>query len=407
MNHEPKHFAYIDAVRGLAFLAVITFHTAGVVGAFSGKAFLQGSYGVQLFFLASAITLCNSMAVRQQEDRFPVLYFYLRRLFRIAPLFWCAMLFYWLFPAIMPSYWLGEWAPNGVHPSYFVLTALFLHGWNPFTFNSIVPGGWSIAVEMTFYLIFPFLFRLVNTPKKAALAVLFSIFYLKLLVHVGSHDPHSICDELRIHFFPGTPDFIWNFFAGLWFPSQLPVFLVGFLVYQLLKNGAIQTAMKSRFWANFLLFSCLLLLAGFFTQRGGFVPAFLLIVFALAGIIVSMSGGALRWLANRGICYIGKISYSCYLVHFAALGIVLRLLGIHLTDTARFFDAGKPALNFAWFLAIFAIALGLTVIIATATLHLIENPGISLGRKLIRRIAALSEARSPVVSPPASPLQRP
>jgi hypothetical protein len=55
-----------------------------------------------------------------------------------------------MFPNVMPAFWLSKWALAGVHTSYFVLTALFLHGWNPYTFNSIVPGGWSIAVEMTF-----------------------------------------------------------------------------------------------------------------------------------------------------------------------------------------------------------------------------------------------------------------
>jgi len=34
-------------------------------------------------------------------------------------------------------------------------TALFVHGFHPQTINSVVPGGWSIAVEMTFYAVFP------------------------------------------------------------------------------------------------------------------------------------------------------------------------------------------------------------------------------------------------------------
>ena len=34
-------------------------------------------------------------------------------------------------------------------------TAFFLHGLHPEAINSVIPGGWSIAVEMTFYLFFP------------------------------------------------------------------------------------------------------------------------------------------------------------------------------------------------------------------------------------------------------------
>ena len=103
-----------------------------------------------------------------------------------------------------------------------------------------------------------------------------------------------------------------------------------------------------------------------------------------------MSGAALRWLVNPYICYVGKISYSCYLVHFAALGITLKLLGIHLTGDLPFFDAGNSLFNFFLFFKIIVIALALTVIISTITLHLIENPGIALGRKIIQRITARS-----------------
>jgi peptidoglycan/LPS O-acetylase OafA/YrhL len=59
---------------------------------------------------------------------------------------------------------------DGFGPRYFLeneshITTLnvlsnftFLHGFNPYWITSLVPGGWSIAVEMTFYIILPFLF---------------------------------------------------------------------------------------------------------------------------------------------------------------------------------------------------------------------------------------------------------
>lgn len=194
---EPGHFAYIDAVRGLAFLAVLTVHTALTVGHFfSQNILIKAGYGVQLFFLASAITLCHSMSARKKVDAFPIFFFYLRRLFRIAPLFWAAIVFYWTFPHIMPTFWLSQWAPAGVHPSYFVLTTLFLHGWHPYTFTSIVPGGWSIAVEMTFYILFPLIFYFLGLSlKRTVVAVLSGILYVNLLGHVDLW--------LRQHFFPG------------------------------------------------------------------------------------------------------------------------------------------------------------------------------------------------------------
>jgi peptidoglycan/LPS O-acetylase OafA/YrhL len=97
------------------------------------------------------------------------------------------------------------------------------------------------------------------------------------------------------------------------------------------------------------------------------------------------------------IRYIGKISYSCYLVHFAALGITLRLFGIHLTSDMQSFDTGHAFSNLLLFGKIWIVALGLTVIFSTLTLHLIENPGIALGKKLIQRINSLS-GRAPLIS---------
>src|ERR1700733_7252186 len=116
---DPERFAYIDAVRGLAFLAVLCAHIAMSVNVPGRVILMGGMFGVQLFFLASAITLCYSMDARSKVEARPVLSFYLRRLFRIAPLFWLAMLFYWLFPNVMPAFWVGERVPFGARAPYY------------------------------------------------------------------------------------------------------------------------------------------------------------------------------------------------------------------------------------------------------------------------------------------------
>ena len=183
----------------MAFLAVLVMHCTIVTGPFFGSSLLaQGNYGVQLFFLASAITLCHSMASRMQADKYPVFYFFLRRFFRIAPLFWLAMVFYWTCPQSMPPGWYREWVGTDVQPSYFVLTALFLHGWHPFSFNCIVPGGWSIAVEMTFYVFFPLLFLWLHSLKRSAAAVLLGLLYSVFALHF-------LLPQLRHFLYPGIP----------------------------------------------------------------------------------------------------------------------------------------------------------------------------------------------------------
>jgi len=391
---EPDRYAYIDAVRGFAFLSVLVVHCTWVTGPFSGwDVFAQGNYGVQLFFLASAITLCHSMAERRKVDRHPVLYFYTRRFFRIAPLFWLAMIFYWTCPQAMPPHWYAEWVTTDVHPSYFVLTGMFLHGWHPSTFNCIVPGGWSIAVEMNFYLFFPLIFYFLNSLKKAAVAV-----FVGLLL--GNPALHFVFPVLRQHFDPAISDRVWEFYKYHCFPSQLTVFLIGVLGYHLLQKDLLAQLRKSRFWSAALLLFCgMILLSLLHNGQTTVVPISMFVVLALAGIIIAISGD-LPWVVNPVICYIGKISYSCYLVHFAVLYTTIKLLGVHVSMNFPLYDGGHSLTN-AWFaLKLFALTLLFTAIISTATMHLIENPGIALGKKLIRRINRPGQIPSTVPKPP-------
>src|SRR5690349_4567081 len=87
----PKLFA-IDSLRGLAAMQVIAFHLATMPNSHLATApwtrpFIEhGNSGVTLFFLISAFTLGLSMKTRSGEKH-PLLSFWMRRLFRIFPLF--------------------------------------------------------------------------------------------------------------------------------------------------------------------------------------------------------------------------------------------------------------------------------------------------------------------------------
>ena len=154
---ETKKYDYIDALRGIAILGVMLVHSRGIVEPSSyilSKISSAGSRGVQLFYIASALTLFLSMSSRKKTERHPYICFFLRRFFRIAPAFYTAIIVYSLYYGLAPRYW----APNGIDWWYIPLTAMFLHGWHPETITSVVPGGWSIAFEMTFYLFVPYLF---------------------------------------------------------------------------------------------------------------------------------------------------------------------------------------------------------------------------------------------------------
>lgn len=90
-----KKLEYINILRGVAVLMVILVHTSQSV---KGIHFITyeiaayGQMGVQLFFILSAYTLCLSMEKRGASEG--LMPFYLRRYFRIAPLYYFGILFY-------------------------------------------------------------------------------------------------------------------------------------------------------------------------------------------------------------------------------------------------------------------------------------------------------------------------
>src|SRR5258708_40074536 len=106
-----------------------------------------GAQGVQLFFVVSAMTLMMSWNARRDG---PVR-FWLRRLFRIAPMFWVAIVIH---EGVNAS-GLYRWHDN--NPGDILLAAVFLHGWSLPAMNHVVPGGWTVGAEMMFYAVFPLL----------------------------------------------------------------------------------------------------------------------------------------------------------------------------------------------------------------------------------------------------------
>jgi len=106
----------------------------------------------------------------------------------------------------------------------------------------------------------------------------------------------------------------------------------------------------------------------------------------MAGIIVALSGQTMPLLINAWLRYLGKISYSCYLIHFAVLSLVLKYFKIDISLFAHHVNSLSSLENFFIYLKITVMTLVITTGISTLTLHLVENPGIALGRRLIERL---------------------
>jgi peptidoglycan/LPS O-acetylase OafA/YrhL len=366
MAAQPDRLESIDALRGIAFLGVLMVHAGQTTPAFLWKNVTTiGAFGVSLFFIASAFTLLSSHHQRRNAEASPTLAFFIRRVFRIVPLFWAGIVFYY----VIYGTWNRGWAEGSLNWFHFGLTALLLHGWHPDTINAAVPGGWSIAAEFGFYALAPFLFVLIKDWRRALVA------YLVAMVVAAASTMLLLETSLLSEIFPAVPEWRRDSFVFLWLPFHLPTFVLGFLAYYLLpKYRAFGASVKRAclIAVCVALITCAIVLP---LRANDYVLPVL-----LAGFVVALIADPIPLLVNRWICALGTVSFSAYITHFAALKVIQKLL--------ERLPPIDPELSF---LLLFCSALAVTAVTSWLTYRWIEQPGIALGRKLLQEVRKRSE----------------
>ena len=133
---------YIDILRGIAILMVMLVHTSQAVNGVSqvvGNIDRYGQMGVQLFFVASAYTLCFSRIKRAEEQQ-PTIFFLIRRFFRVAPLYYVAIVGYFLAESNTHILALIRMPYSLYNFETITANILFIHGFILSANNNIVPG---------------------------------------------------------------------------------------------------------------------------------------------------------------------------------------------------------------------------------------------------------------------------
>jgi peptidoglycan/LPS O-acetylase OafA/YrhL len=198
------------------------------------------------------------------------------------------------------------------------LNALFLHGFSPAAINSAVPGGWSIAVEMSFYLVFPLLIGLGTGRAHRVVHMLLFALLSWLLLGV------AVTTWLESRFDLPT---IFLYYSQL---TQFPIFPVGICIYFFSVRGERQ---HLRLLAAIAVTWLGLAFVGKFLFGLNTRPFFWFQI-ALFGLLIHFFVTQrihLKWLA-----FLGAQSYSMYLFHFAVIDALAMLLpaGWHTGATA-------------------------------------------------------------------------
>jgi peptidoglycan/LPS O-acetylase OafA/YrhL len=364
----PHRYAFIDALRGYAILMVIAVHTSQFFNDLPPPVRLladQGARGVQLFFVASALTLCLSWQARGDGAAA----FYMRRLFRIAPMFWLAIAYFVWHEGFGPQFY----APDGIGLRHVAMTALFVHGWLPDTITSVVPGGWSVADEVTFYAVFPLLMLFWKRVNLAGAVV----FAIAVVVFFGEINDVAINYGVRL---PQPERQLWFVLIWLWFPSQAGCFAVGMVLAKVAHRKLPLPAAKLLLALSIAAAITLAL----------YPPSKLQTPYGLAfaGLTLALMNYQPRWLVNSAIAWIGKVSFSAYLIHLAIIPFFPLLTPF-----------AMPTLDYGVMMLIITAA---TVAISSITYLYIEKPMIRLGERLVEGSRAPRSKQSAVM--PASPI---
>lgn len=228
----------------------------------------------------------------------PVKKFYIRRFFRIAPLFWIMMFIYLQIYGYEKNYW----RPDGIGALQIFLTATFLHGFDPNSMNSIVPGGWSISVEMIFYVLFPIL--IIYIKKNHIYLILtfivwgFNVFIFK-----------DFALDFLVNNYNTSNEYIIDAYLYFQFFNQAPIFLFGCYIYFILNTQP--KKIEVIFLVIWFLFVTVL---GFLYNIKVFKFTTVWLIFG-AFIYICIKADV----SSKIIEKLGKNSYSIYLVHFLVL----------------------------------------------------------------------------------------
>lgn len=360
---------FLDALRCFAIIYVVVSHLILipqpnlVIPSFIAPLLINGGYaGVSLFFILSAFSLCFALDSRRREPKL-LKRFYVRRFFRIAPLFYLMLFIYWIRDAAM----LGV-----THPiSEVLINASLLFNLTPAYITGFVWASWTIGVMAILYLLFPLIYRWIRTLPAALIlfvvSVLMSWGWSYFILNYGETTGYLRVDDI-------------NFALSFGFLQHLPVFVCGIIVYRfffdhLNKLNARQRQMYG--WACIILFIpfyAMLLTDKLQNMLWGLS---ILHGICLALLVLGLGLKPFGFLINAKTAYLGKATYSMYLFHpliiFSILPAYLWIYGIMPGDISGY-------------LASLLITFALLVPVSLISYRYIERTGTGLGEKLISRL---------------------
>lgn len=303
---------YLDALKGIAIIAVTLIHVGGAdLPGIVGVIGREGARGVQMFFVVSAMLAFSSLErifpTRKDMNLKRIGIWLLSKYFRLFPMFYLAMII-----SMLTGSWSGYWLGNEGHVTgkNIITHILFLHGFFPHYTDSVLGVEWYLGVLVIFYVVTPIIFYYIDSLEKS----------IVLLIGVQIVIPW-INNKIAVFFPLSTDRYIYDTFIGTFGPlANMYVYCLGIVVYFILKKlDACKIEVNKRKILSYsLLIFCLMMLWG---QINGNNSLYHLSYYDMFGIwfciiIISQSIHSCIIIDNPFFRLCGKYSYGMYLLQF-------------------------------------------------------------------------------------------
>lgn len=360
-----RRVAALEGLRGIAATIVVVRHTSNAIALPDGtrRALLEGPLAplfdaqaaVALFFVLSGFVLTGSLARGSSAP--DTAQFWVKRVFRIHPPYAVALLLTWVasFAYLVPeagapfTNWLRSLA--GVHLAPDALAAALLY---PGPADHQLDVGWTLAIEMTWSLLLPLLYWIARATHWG--------------VAVGlAAAPLG---------FSGAPLFA---LYGLHFAVGMAIALERDRVTALL--GSLGTAAASLLWLAALALASAPLLLGWHRALAGILmpdisdPAAVALRVPGTALLLGLALTLPWWqrlLAHPAALFLGRISYSLYLLHMGVLVLATRWIAPE---------------GLAASIALGALVLGSSIALSVLFHRAVERPAIALGNRVCAALA--------------------
>ncbi|MGM7698601.1 acyltransferase family protein [Microbacterium sp. A84] len=351
---STSRFVPLDGLRAVAIMLVFLAHLS-----YSEVwAKVSGGAGVTVFFVISGFII-TTLLLREDDrnGRVSLKAFYIRRVFRIYPLYLTVFAAYFLMIVVLGIASAREQLFLNAAPWYLfgfpeIVQLTNVDGQAPFS------QAWSIGIEEKFYLVWPLVgFVLLRKRLMPSLLFLFAFGVMFTLIGFGYPVSKVLQPYVQIIFgvllafaLHHRASFVWisRIFGRAWVANLLALATVACLLLRTISLG-----------------------------HPFYVPYGFLITVTLAAILTAPESGVSRLLSVRPLLFLGMISYSFYLTH----GFVLNAL-----------EAVLPTRLLNWL--DLPVGFPLAVLVAWVSYRLVEKPSIKRGHALAARVAVPAVLRA-------------